>query len=299
MKMTLKHRIDLYLENISIDTRWPDEQGMLVVYHSAALAGSSLSCRDNKILMNRNAIPKSWRLHPRRQNCIINYNLKKAYLRVNKYIADDYNVTPGRVRKLIEIILSGISDDIPRSRVKVKFDISLKELLEGVNNKRASAVEMSPLEIYDLSFDVMLESMEYFRTVKGGGRLSRLMMYWIQRENHLMPVAIDCDNRQWENILQLESGHQQRVELRKFMRKQLEMQLKQLMSTSKEVLTSRDRIMRLVKKDPKHTARTMAATLGISQKAVQKQIAILKAENRLKRIGPDKGGQWEVVNPPE
>ena len=39
----------------------------------------------------------------------------------------------------------------------------------------------------------------------------------------------------------------------------------------------------------------MAETLGISRRAIAKQITNLKNNNLLRRIGPDKGGHWEVV----
>ena len=45
----------------------------------------------------------------------------------------------------------------------------------------------------------------------------------------------------------------------------------------------------------KHTAKTMASCLGLSVQAIQKQIAILKTERRLTRIGPDNGGYWNVI----
>ena len=35
--------------------------------------------------------------------------------------------------------------------------------------------------------------------------------------------------------------------------------------------------------------------LGITPKAVEKHIAKMKAEGILKRVGPDKGGHWHVV----
>ena len=59
---------------------------------------------------------------------------------------------------------------------------------------------------------------------------------------------------------------------------------------------SRDRLLDLLKSHPKHTAKTMASCLGLSVQAIQKQIAILKAEKRLQRIGPDNGGCWKVLN---
>lgn len=42
------------------------------------------------------------------------------------------------------------------------------------------------------------------------------------------------------------------------------------------------------------TIAQLAATLGISDRAIKKQIAQLKAAGRIRRVGPDKGGHWEV-----
>lgn len=38
----------------------------------------------------------------------------------------------------------------------------------------------------------------------------------------------------------------------------------------------------------------LAEEIGISQKGVEKQITKLKKDGILRRIGPDKGGKWEV-----
>jgi predicted HTH transcriptional regulator len=35
--------------------------------------------------------------------------------------------------------------------------------------------------------------------------------------------------------------------------------------------------------------------LGISERAVEKQVRNLRESGRLRRLGPDKGGQWEVL----
>ncbi len=39
----------------------------------------------------------------------------------------------------------------------------------------------------------------------------------------------------------------------------------------------------------------LAEIIGISPKGVEWQISKLKKEGRIKRIGPDKGGRWEVM----
>ena len=55
------------------------------------------------------------------------------------------------------------------------------------------------------------------------------------------------------------------------------------------------RLAELIKAQPHLTQVGMSAALGISRQAVQKHIANLKKAGRLRRVGPDKGGHWEVV----
>ena len=59
--------------------------------------------------------------------------------------------------------------------------------------------------------------------------------------------------------------------------------------------SSRGQILSLLREHPYMSARDLAAAIGISAKGVEKNLGILKAEGALKRIGPDKGGRWEVA----
>jgi predicted HTH transcriptional regulator len=52
----------------------------------------------------------------------------------------------------------------------------------------------------------------------------------------------------------------------------------------------------LIQENSETSSRELAAHLGITERAVKKQIAILKTIGKLRRIGPDKGGHWEVAN---
>ena len=58
---------------------------------------------------------------------------------------------------------------------------------------------------------------------------------------------------------------------------------------------SSEKIITLVRKNPKLSAREIAGQIGISPRAVEKQIAALKKSGRLRREGPAKGGHWEVI----
>ncbi len=47
--------------------------------------------------------------------------------------------------------------------------------------------------------------------------------------------------------------------------------------------------------EPEMTLHALAKTLGISLRATEKRVANLQYKNRLKRIGPKKGGYWQVL----
>ncbi|AJE22036.1 Fic family protein [Azotobacter chroococcum] len=54
-------------------------------------------------------------------------------------------------------------------------------------------------------------------------------------------------------------------------------------------------LLTLLRSNPSLTAKQAAERLGLSQRAVEKQLAALKAGGRLRRIGPNKGGHWQVT----
>jgi ATP-dependent DNA helicase RecG len=43
------------------------------------------------------------------------------------------------------------------------------------------------------------------------------------------------------------------------------------------------------------TIEELAVQIGLSDRAIKKNIAQLKIAGEIRRIGPDKGGRWEVV----
>ena len=65
------------------------------------------------------------------------------------------------------------------------------------------------------------------------------------------------------------------------------------MKSKEKPAKSREKIIALLSQDNSATALTQR--IGIPPQAVEKQIAGLKADGALRRIGPDKGGYWQVV----
>ncbi|WP_095646851.1 HTH domain-containing protein [Pseudomonas indica] len=57
---------------------------------------------------------------------------------------------------------------------------------------------------------------------------------------------------------------------------------------------SSEKILALLRAEPWLSARALAERLGVTSRAVEKQIGRLRDQGRLRRIGPAKGGYWQV-----
>ena len=55
--------------------------------------------------------------------------------------------------------------------------------------------------------------------------------------------------------------------------------------------------MVVIRSNPNVTMAELAKATGLSAKGVEKNIRILREENVIRRVGPDKGGHWEVIEP--
>jgi len=66
-------------------------------------------------------------------------------------------------------------------------------------------------------------------------------------------------------------------------------------SSEKGSEKSSEKILALLKEIPDASAKELAKEIGITPRAVEKNIAALKRRGLLKRIGPDKGGHWVVL----
>ena len=60
---------------------------------------------------------------------------------------------------------------------------------------------------------------------------------------------------------------------------------------------SKEKILALLSVNPHATTADLISETGLSVSGVEKNIRELKAVGRLRRVGPDKGGHWEVVEP--
>ena len=66
-------------------------------------------------------------------------------------------------------------------------------------------------------------------------------------------------------------------------------------SREKSMEKSREKILTAIRENPNITMAELASVTGLSAKGVEKNIRILREGNLIHRVGPDKGGHWEIV----
>ena len=72
-------------------------------------------------------------------------------------------------------------------------------------------------------------------------------------------------------------------------------QKKEVVGERKEQLSVSARILQLMKEQPTISRRALAAQLARSETAIYKQLCKLRQQGKIRRVGPDKGGHWEVL----
>jgi len=66
-------------------------------------------------------------------------------------------------------------------------------------------------------------------------------------------------------------------------------------SSVKGSVNTEDKILDYFKENPKTTIKEIAQYLGLSARAIEKQIAKLKKAGKLQRVGSARTGYWEVL----
>ena len=66
-------------------------------------------------------------------------------------------------------------------------------------------------------------------------------------------------------------------------------------SDQKSNQKSDQKILELIAQNPKITIDDLMQSMSLSESGVKKILRALKAQNLIRRVGPDKGGHWEIV----
>lgn len=193
-----------------------------------------------------------------------------------------------------------------------KVPQKLKEFCDALNMSRRMSASMSMQQLYEMSFDAHYNLVTIHPWADGNGRMARLLMNWLQFEYGLIPSRIFSNDK--EEYIKAIVATREDGDLsifRSFMTETMIAHLSRDIAVYEESVResdltistptiasptkkTRDRVIELLRQNPKFSATALAAEIGISAKGIQRHLANLKAEGILHRIGPDKGGEWQI-----
>lgn len=195
-----------------------------------------------------------------------------------------------------------------------KVSAKLSEFCIGLNKARENYTSKSVAQLYELSFDAHFNLVTIHPWADGNGRMARLLMNMLQFEFGLIPTKILKEDKEEYIKALVETRENEDLNIfREFMTTtmiknlahDIEVYRESIDDTStsgekptksrEKKMKSREKILALLSQDNTLSAAALAEQIGITPKAVEKQIAKMKADGVLRRIGPDKGGYWQVI----
>lgn len=329
MKNKLEELVGRY-RALGIDSQLDYDKFYLysIITHSTAIEGSTITELENQIMFDNGIALKGKSLIE--QN--MNLDLKAAYERAIEFAKQHSDITVGRLKELSALTMkntgtayhtmlgdfSSSDGDLRLLNVTAgvggrsymsfnKVPQRLEKFCNDLNKMRRVSGDMTLQQLYDMSFDAHYDLVTIHPWADGNGRMARLLMNWIQFEYGLIPSRIFADDKEEYIKALVETRETEDLEVfRKFMNETMVRHLSNDISAFEEsigetpsyntkILTA-DQIIKLIKENPRHSATTLAASLGISAKGVEKQLAKLKSKGRIRRNGPAKGGTWEVIS---
>ena len=220
----------------------------------------------------------------------MNLDLKAAYERSAELAASHTPVTVDMLVELASLVMKNMSYN--------KVPGKLSELCDRINAARQNSSAMSLQEQYEMTFDAHYELVTIHPWADGNGRTARLLMNQLQMEMGLIPAKILKEDKEEYIKALVETREKEDPSIfRRWMTGLMIRNLRHDIDTYLESVSDEkggEKILELLSGDGSLSAAALAARIGITPKAVEKHLARLKAEGRLRRVGPDKGGHWTV-----
>jgi len=313
-------------KDLEIDSQIDYEKFYLysIITHSTAIEGSTVTEIENQLLFDEGISASGKTIVEQ----MMNLDLKRAYEESIRMARSKTPITIDVLKNLSHLVMqntgstyktalgdfSSANGDLRLLNVTAgvggksylsyqKVPAKLQEFCDWLNAQRAR--EMSLAERYNLSFEAHYRLVTIHPWADGNGRMARLIMNHIQFEFALVPAKVlKEDKGDYINAL-IATRESEDInhfldfmasEMIKTISSDIEAYLKSTEESREKKQTSREKILSILQTHPDYSARKLADEIGISAKAIEKHLAILKAEGRLKREGPDKGGRWIVGN---
>lgn len=299
-----------------------------IITHSTAIEGSTVTEVENQMLFDHGITAGGHTLVEQ----YMNLDLRAAYEKCMELAAAGVDITVDVLKKLSSITMrrtgrlyrTALGDfDSSKGDLRLlnvtagfggrsymgydKVPAKLQEFCRWLNEERKNVGRKTAVDQYLLSFDAHYGLVTIHPWADGNGRMARLLMNMIQFEFGLIPAKIRTEDKaKYIDALVRTRENDDRSIFRDFMLDvmigNLSADMAAYVESAGEVLPAvkrkeknREKIVRLLGENPNMTTATLAEAVGISPKGVERHLANLKREGVIVRIGPDKGGHWEVV----
>ena len=303
-----------------------------LITHSTAIEGSTITELENQIMFDHGVSLKGKSIEEQHMNL----DLKEAYEKAIEFATLHTPITTEMLITLSALVMKNTGKEYKtalgdfssaRGELRLlnvtagvggrsymnysKVPSKLTAFCEQLNAQRAIAHKLSIDERYQLSFDAHFHLVTIHPWADGNGRMARLLMNMLQFEFGLIPTKILKEDKE-EYIKALVSTREEDDLniFRNFMTTMMEQNLKKEIAnyqesigeteeSNKKPIKTKDKIVALLQQNNKLSAAALAGELGITAKAVEKHLANLKSAGIIQRVGPAKGGYWEVKTPKE
>lgn len=294
-----------------------------LITHSTAIEGSTVTEIENQLLFDDGISAKGKTIIEQ----MMNLDLKRAYEESIRLAKVHTPITVDLLKRLARLVMqntgtfyktalgefSSADGDLRLVNVMAgiggrsymnwqKIPEKLREFCDWLNAQRSERMTIEAR--YDFSFDAHYQLVTIHPWADGNGRMARLLMNHLQFEFDLVPTKVlKEDKADYINAL-IETREKEDISIfRAFMAgemiKSVSSDIKAFLDSMGEngekKMKSREKILDLLRAHPEYTTAILARQVGITTKAVEKQLARLKTDGLLRRIGPDKGGKWEVL----
>lgn len=306
-----------------------------LITHSTAIEGSTITELENQIMFDQGISLKGKSITEQNMNLDLKnaYEtaIKLAYAHTDitvdllkelsalvmkntgkeyKTALGDFSSAQGELRLLN--VTAGVGGKSYMSYSKVPAKLS--EFCTWLNRERENYTSKSIVRLYEFSFDAHYRLVTIHPWADGNGRMARLVMNMLQFEFGLIPTKILKDDKEEYIKALVETRENEDLGIfRDFMtaamvknlthdieayRKSIDdvsISREKSVKNGEKKMKSREKIIALLSQNNTLSAVALAERIGITPKAVEKHIAKMKIDGVLKRIGPDKGGYWQVV----
>ena len=329
MKTELEELVGRYRE-FGIDRQLDYDKFYLysIITHSTAIEGSTITELENQIMFDNGIALKGKSIIE--QN--MNLDLKVAYERALGFAKNHTDVTVRRLKELASLTMkntgsvyhtalgdfSSAEGDLRLVNVTAgvggksymafnKVPVRLDEFCKELNMQRALSGGMTMQQLYDMSFDAHYNLVTIHPWADGNGRMARLLMNWLQFEYGLIPSRIFASDKEEYIKALVETRESEDLNIfRRFMTDTMirhlnndiiayKRSIEDIPASPVDKVKTAERILSLLKENPHHTTKSLAEVIGISAKGIEKQLSRLKSQARIRRVGADRGGFWEVL----